>query len=259
MRYDGHDERYSYSLHIAQQPLRARMCGYGDKDRRSVTPPPCIQVKINDLRTGLPVNPAEVDGNLFVLMVDLFDETGSNKTNVVQTSGHAASSSHPALSATAPYDYGNGHQPRRLSAARNHPYNPAHTRIAPAATSSYSYSYTAPNAAPTNLFTKNLLGTLTVCANKLRALDGQEGFWFVLQDLSIRTEGTYRLKASFIDLGGPDGILNTGRSPILAWCYSDVLRVYSAKKFPGVIESTALSRCFAEQGVKIPIRKENKN
>jgi len=32
--------------------------------------------------------------------------------------------------------------------------------------------------------------------------------------------------------------------------------VWSAKKFPGVKESTPLSKCFAAQGVKIPIRKD---
>jgi hypothetical protein len=32
--------------------------------------------------------------------------------------------------------------------------------------------------------------------------------------------------------------------------------VYSAKKFPGVIESTDLSKAFASQGIKIPIRKD---
>lgn len=30
--------------------------------------------------------------------------------------------------------------------------------------------------------------------------------------------------------------------------------VYSAKKFPGMTETTALSRCFAKQGIKIPLR-----
>ena len=32
--------------------------------------------------------------------------------------------------------------------------------------------------------------------------------------------------------------------------------MFSAKKFPGVVESTQLSKCFATQGIKIPIRKE---
>jgi len=35
-----------------------------------------------------------------------------------------------------------------------------------------------------------------------------------------------------------------------------VFTVWSAKKFPGVKESTALSKGFAAQGVKIPIRKD---
>jgi len=53
-----------------------------------------------------------------------------------------------------------------------------------------------------------------------------------------------------------DGGLNTGSTPVLATAFSDVFTVWSAKKFPGVKESTALSKCFATQGVKIPIRKD---
>ncbi len=50
--------------------------------------------------------------------------------------------------------------------------------------------------------------------------------------------------------------LSTGSAPVLASVYSDEFQVFSAKKFPGVIESTALSKCFATQGIKIPIRKD---
>lgn len=39
-------------------------------------------------------------------------------------------------------------------------------------------------------------------------------------------------------------------------CFSDVFTVYAAKRFPGMEESTALSKSFAEQGLKIRIRKE---
>lgn len=55
------------------------------------------------------------------------------------------------------------------------------------------------------------------------------------------------------------GAVNTGKAPVLASCFSEVFTVYSAKKFPGVVESTHLSKCFATQGIKIPIRKEAKN
>lgn len=47
-----------------------------------------------------------------------------------------------------------------------------------------------------------------------------------------------------------------GRVPIQASSFSEPFTVYSAKKFPGVCESTDLSKTFASQGIKIPIRKE---
>ncbi|KAJ3043524.1 hypothetical protein HDV00_004913 [Rhizophlyctis rosea] len=43
---------------------------------------------------------------------------------------------------------------------------------------------------------------------------------------------------------------------VVAETYSDKFHVYAAKKFPGMEESTELSKCFARQGVKIPIRNE---
>lgn len=49
------------------------------------------------------------------------------------------------------------------------------------------------------------------------------------------------------------------KAPILACCYSKPFSVFSAKKFPGVCESTPLSKCFASQGIKIPIRKEGQD
>lgn len=67
---------------------------------------------------------------------------------------------------------------------------------------------------------------------------------------------------NFIDVGnGPSTAngLNKGKAPVLAWVFSEKFQVYSAKKFPGVIESTPLSKCFAGQGIKIPIRKDVKS
>lgn len=66
---------------------------------------------------------------------------------------------------------------------------------------------------------------------------------------------------NFVNVGmdGPDNehpIPNQGSAPVLATIFSDVFHVFSAKKFPGVIESTPLSKCFAIQGIKIPIRKD---
>lgn len=64
---------------------------------------------------------------------------------------------------------------------------------------------------------------------------------------------------NFINVGDATGTgLNRGKAPVLAFVFSEKFQVYSAKKFPGVIESTPLSKCFAGQGIKIPIRKDAK-
>lgn len=41
-----------YHLHIRQQPLAARACGAGDRDRRPVDPPPIIQMLLTDFNPG---------------------------------------------------------------------------------------------------------------------------------------------------------------------------------------------------------------
>ena len=128
------------------------------------------------------------------------------------------------------------------------------------------------------MFTRNLIGSLCVSAFKLTNPNNELGVWFILQDLSVRTEGSFRyvllelgcsyvrtkslpanrLKMNFVNVGSPTTAqtLNTASAPVLASCFSDKFDVYSAKKFPGVIESTNLSKCFATQGIKIPIRKD---
>lgn len=79
----------------------------------------------------------------------------------------------------------------------------------------------------------------------------------------------FRLRFSFVSVGLPNTQgdsstsdpqrVNDGKAPVLAQCFSEPFQVYSAKKFPGVCESTALSKCFALQGIKIPIRKEGQD
>lgn len=70
----------------------------------------------------------------------------------------------------------------------------------------------------------------------------------------------YSLKMNFVDVGSAMGDgkqgLSRGTAPVLASVFSQPFQVFSAKKFPGVIESTELSKTFAGQGIKIPIRKD---
>ena len=45
----------------------------------------------------------------------------------------------------------------------------------------------------------------------------------------------------------------------MATATSDAFTVFSAKKFPGMIESTELSKAFASQGIRIPVRHAGEN
>lgn len=48
------------------------------------------------------------------------------------------------------------------------------------------------NAQPTGMYTRNLIGSLSASAFRLADPNDHIGIWFVLQDLSVRTEGNFR-------------------------------------------------------------------
>jgi hypothetical protein len=41
-------------MEVVQQPQRARMCGFGDKDRRPITPPPILKLTVTTSE-GFPI------------------------------------------------------------------------------------------------------------------------------------------------------------------------------------------------------------
>ncbi|GME62761.1 Developmental regulator protein [Neofusicoccum parvum] len=307
----GNRDGKTFELVVEQQPVRARMCGFGDKDRRPITPPPCIRLIVKDMNTGKEIPFEEVDSTFFVLTVDLWSSDARQEVNLVRASSGAPTvsiststlTSYPphiergwqdpgpyaiaTMRAGAPYSTGPPgyamsapqHMPPQMptgyhqgypSASPITPQMPQYPQYGapPPAHQPYPVAPQAmpvmPPAAPsassaTGMFTRNLIGSLSVNAFRLNDTSGKTGFWFVLQDLSVRTEGVFRLKMNFVDVGkniGNGNNLNTGKAPVLASCFSDAFQVYSAKKFPGVIESTPLSKCFAAQGIKIPIRKD---
>ncbi|MCJ1313432.1 hypothetical protein MMC25_007110 [Agyrium rufum] len=43
-----HDPESRYRLIIRQQPIAARACGYGERDRRVIDPPPIVQLQLTD-------------------------------------------------------------------------------------------------------------------------------------------------------------------------------------------------------------------
>ncbi|TFK99871.1 velvet factor-domain-containing protein [Pterulicium gracile] len=79
--------------------------------------------------------------------------------------------------------------------------------------------------------------------------DNADVGFFVFPDLSVRTEGSYRLKLSLYEIVG-----NSVRH--CKSIFSAPFYVFTAKKFPGMEESTPLSCSLADQGIKIRIRKD---
>lgn len=90
--------------------------------------------------------------------------------------------------------------------------------------------------------------------------------YFIFPDLSVRHEGRYRLSFALfenlsevkdLDPEDPDVIFDgnhfvTHRAEVKSAPFT----VFSAKKFPGLSESTALSRMVAEQGCRVRIRRD---
>lgn len=52
--------------------------------------------------------------------------------------------------------------------------------------------------------------------------------------------------------------INSGKVENRKTLYSNDFIVYTAKKYPGPIESTFLSRTFSDQGIKMRVRKEHR-
>ncbi|KAL4932747.1 protein vosA [Aspergillus undulatus] len=94
-----------------------------------------------------------------------------------------------------------------------------------------------------------LTGTLVSSLHRLKDVDNTDGGFFVWGDLSIKIEGDFRLKFTLFEM-------RKNEVAFLKSILSDRFTVSPPKSFPGMAESTFLSRSFADQGVKLRIRKE---
>ncbi|WVF67116.1 hypothetical protein IAT40_001861 [Kwoniella sp. CBS 6097] len=113
---------------------------------------------------------------------------------------------------------------------------------------------------PAAQYSRVLVGKSVAVCHKLQDEDDQPGLYFFTADLGIRTEGTFVLHMVMMDLVSMmTANVSIGASaPILAQCYSDPFTVFSAKRFPGVIPTTNMTKVFASQGVKLSVRETKK-
>ncbi|KAF9193559.1 hypothetical protein BGZ51_009554 [Haplosporangium sp. Z 767] len=213
----------TYELTIEQNPVHARMCGFGEKDRRPIDPPPIVRLKVHE-EDGTPVDlniPGIVSVSRFMVMADIYSADQSTPCTLVA--------------------------------------NPATTTQVPAASSAVqtigdSTMSVLDLAVPSPIASRNLTGATSASGDLLKDLDGKLGIFFAFPDLSVRTEGTYTLKFSFAMLPEPPVMT----SSVLATVFSEPFEIYPAKRFPGMNKSTPLSKKLFDQGVRIPLRKETR-
>ncbi|KAK1144258.1 hypothetical protein N8T08_005671 [Aspergillus melleus] len=229
-----------YHLHIRQQPLAARACGAGDRDRRPVDPPPIIQMLLTDFDSqsdtdsDILQDPRFAVGCLLVPVSassDIDAESGLRDDYPAQRdagSGGGGGQTTPLLSGKAfvsPFYVDADPDP---DTAPVHPsssiieslYNTSTTTKTP---------FILPNPNPPSKTDTSIPAT-----------------FYIFSDLSVRTAGLYRLQFRLMNWGNVE---DTGKSmPILAETWSDPFRVYPAKDFPGMRDSSALTRGLKELG-----------
>ncbi|KAL2150818.1 hypothetical protein VTH82DRAFT_7381 [Thermothelomyces myriococcoides] len=100
----------------------------------------------------------------------------------------------------------------------------------------------------------DLTGTLVSSLYSLKDTDNSQGGFFVFGDLSVRRVGTYRLAFILYELR-----LAEKECWLLSRTVSDPFVVYATKTFPGLAESTFLTRSFSDQGVRLRLRKDSRS
>src|SRR4051812_37016057 len=94
-----------------------------------------------------------------------------------------------------------------------------------------------------------LAGTLVSSLHRLKDTDNFDGAFFVFGDLSVKHEGRFRLQFTLYEM-------RQNQCAYIRSITSQSFLVHSTKNFPGMSESTFLTRSFSDQGVRLRLRKE---
>lgn len=104
--------------------------------------------------------------------------------------------------------------------------------------------------------TRRLMGTLVSSPFVGLDEDEREGCFFCFPDLSCRTNGRYRLRFVLMHIEANE-VEPGGFTPIITQATSEVFTVFTAKDFPGMRASTALTKALKRQGCAISVKKGN--
>ncbi|KEI38862.1 uncharacterized protein L969DRAFT_103860 [Mixia osmundae IAM 14324] len=236
-------------------------------DRRPLSPPIIAQLIVRDGQGQL-VDPSSMDLSFLIVSVDLWSGDGSRDENLVL---------HPSYSPTlvvptTPTHY----QPSSPGSSFTDIWPPSPRHSGPSQASphqlatdgvmtSYFHRTPSPVIRPAELLPfergpgevvsiRNLMGSLQANANLLKDLSDRNGIFFAFPDLSIRAEGTYRVRMILMSLG-QRGQRHLFPQPLLAQTFTDPFSVFPPKRFRGMLDPTELSESFAKQGVKLANRR----
>ncbi|KAI9472420.1 MAG: velvet factor [Benjaminiella poitrasii] len=106
------------------------------------------------------------------------------------------------------------------------------------------------NSTTSGVSLRILIGSLVSSPSLLKDLDNRRAYYFAFPDLSVRTTGQYRLQFSLVHLT---------RNKTISETFSEPFTVYTAKAYPGMKESSQLSRHLAKQGLKLTIRTQTRS
>ncbi|KAJ1976979.1 hypothetical protein H4R33_006312 [Dimargaris cristalligena] len=70
-----------YELNVVQNPVRARMCGFGEKDRRPIDPPPVVRLDVYDEYGNLVEDTEDISS--FVCLVTIWSHNKTMDCSVV--------------------------------------------------------------------------------------------------------------------------------------------------------------------------------
>ncbi|KAL2809687.1 velvet factor-domain-containing protein [Aspergillus granulosus] len=207
-----------YHLHIRQQPIAARACGAGDRDRRPVDPPPIIQMLLTDFDPRSEEDKAVLQDPRFTvgcLLYPVHESRWRGPSNTGLDDSNSLGPSTPLLSGKAfvsPFYVDEEPDPETA---------PAHP---------------SSDKADTQALTRKPRGDSTK----------PPACFFIFSDLSVRTAGIYRLQFQLMNWGTVE---DTGQMvPVLAQVWSEPFRVYPAKDFPGMLDSSVLAVRLKELG-----------
>ncbi|PWZ00977.1 hypothetical protein BCV70DRAFT_86388 [Testicularia cyperi] len=225
----SHRDHIEYQLMVREQPKQSRMCGVGEKaDRRPIDPAPIVQLRV--ITHDRPVrNTSSIDTTAVPPPVERRPGQGPSVPST------------PGIRCGIPVSTALGDGWEDKAWYLENPYYFMYAMLCHAETDEELHLLSDGK-------TRYTSGSCVSCLYHLKDIDGSHQGFFVFPDLSIRVEGRYRLKLCLFETIGHT--VHHCRS-----IYSDPFHVYTAKRFPGMEESTRLSRSFAEQGLKVRVRK----